>query len=78
MLKIIQNNYGNQTIIRFPEIKLKTRDAHKLLGYFGNLFKKIHLYYTIISRIETPDKYHTLLTSHSFRIYSNTTRIENS
>lgn len=27
------------TIIRFPEIKLQTRDAHKLRGYFGNLFK---------------------------------------
>jgi len=30
----------NQTIIRFPEIKLSTRDAHKLRGYFGNLFKE--------------------------------------
>lgn len=30
----------NQTIIRFPEIKLRTRDAHKLRGYFGNLFKE--------------------------------------
>jgi hypothetical protein len=30
----------NQTIIRFPEIKLATRDAHKLRGYFGNLFKE--------------------------------------
>jgi restriction endonuclease len=29
-----------QTIIRFPEIKLHTRDAHKLRGYFGNLFKE--------------------------------------
>lgn len=29
-----------QTIIRFPEIKLRTRDAHKLRGYFGNLFKE--------------------------------------
>lgn len=29
-----------QTIIRFPEIKLQTRDAHKLRGYFGNLFKE--------------------------------------
>ncbi len=27
------------THIRFPEIRLKTRDAHKLRGYFGNLFK---------------------------------------
>ena len=27
-----------QTIIRFPEIELRTRDAHKLRGYFGNLF----------------------------------------
>lgn len=30
----------SQTIIRFPEIKLQTRDAHKLRGYFGNLFKE--------------------------------------
>ena len=30
----------NQTIIRFPDIALKTRDAHKLRGYFGNLFKE--------------------------------------
>ncbi|MCD4695785.1 MAG: hypothetical protein K8S16_06045 [Bacteroidales bacterium] len=29
-----------QTIIKFPEIKLQTRDAHKLRGYFGNLFKE--------------------------------------
>lgn len=29
-----------QTIIRFPDIKLKTRDAHKLRGWFGNLFKE--------------------------------------
>lgn len=30
-----------QTVtIQFPEIKLKTRDAHKLRGYFGNLFKE--------------------------------------
>lgn len=28
------------TIIQFPEIVLKTRDAHKLRGYFGNLFKE--------------------------------------
>lgn len=26
--------------IKFPEIKLKTRDAHKLRGYFGTLFKE--------------------------------------
>ncbi len=26
--------------IRFPEIELQTRDAHKLRGYFGNLFKE--------------------------------------
>lgn len=26
--------------IKFPEIKLQTRDAHKLRGYFGNLFKE--------------------------------------
>lgn len=30
----------HQTIIRFPEIKLQTRDAHKLRGYFGNVFKE--------------------------------------
>jgi len=29
----------NLTTIQFPEIKLETRDAHKLRGYFGNLFK---------------------------------------
>lgn len=29
-----------QTIIQFPEIQLATRDAHKLRGYFGNLFKE--------------------------------------
>lgn len=28
------------TTITFPEIQLKTRDAHKLRGYFGNLFKE--------------------------------------
>jgi len=28
------------TNIKFPEINLKTRDAHKLRGYFGNLFKE--------------------------------------
>ncbi|MEA3451586.1 MAG: CRISPR-associated endonuclease Cas6 [Bacteroidota bacterium] len=28
------------TTIQFPEISLKTRDAHKLRGYFGNLFKE--------------------------------------
>jgi hypothetical protein len=27
-----------QTIIQFPDIELQTRDAHKLRGYFGNLF----------------------------------------
>ncbi len=26
--------------IQFPEIALKTRDAHKLRGYFGNLFRE--------------------------------------
>jgi len=30
----------SQTIIRFPEIELRTRDAHKMRGYFGNLFKE--------------------------------------
>jgi extradiol dioxygenase family protein len=29
-----------QTIIQFPDIELQTRDAHKLRGYFGNLFKE--------------------------------------
>lgn len=29
-----------QTIIRFPEIELLTRDAHKLRGFFGNMFKE--------------------------------------
>jgi hypothetical protein len=28
------------TLIRFPDIRLETRDAHKLRGYFGNLFKE--------------------------------------
>ncbi len=28
------------TRIRFPDIQLKTRDAHKLRGYFGNLFRE--------------------------------------
>lgn len=28
------------TTIQFPEVKLQTRDAHKLRGYFGNLFKE--------------------------------------
>lgn len=30
----------HQTIIKFPDLRLKTRDAHKLRGYFGNLFKE--------------------------------------
>jgi hypothetical protein len=30
----------HQTIIRFPEIQLATRDAHKLRGYFGNMFQE--------------------------------------
>ncbi len=30
----------NTTIIRFPEIKLATRDAHKLRGYFAKIFKE--------------------------------------
>ena len=28
------------TTIKFPEISLKTRDGHKLRGFFGNLFKE--------------------------------------
>lgn len=30
----------SHTLIRFPEIRLATRDAHKLRGYFGDLFKE--------------------------------------
>lgn len=30
----------NTTTIKFPEINLRTRDGHKLRGYFGNLFKE--------------------------------------
>lgn len=30
----------HQTIIRFPEIQLAARDAHKLRGYFGSLFQE--------------------------------------
>lgn len=30
----------HQSIIKFPEIKLQTCDAHKLLGYFENVFKE--------------------------------------
>lgn len=29
-----------QTLISFPELQLHTRDAHKLRGYFGNLFQE--------------------------------------
>lgn len=29
-----------QTTIQFPDIRLQTRDAHKLRGYFGDLFKE--------------------------------------
>lgn len=29
-----------QTVIRFPDIQLQARDAHKLRGYFGNIFKE--------------------------------------
>ena len=28
------------TIVKFPDIKLKTRDGHKLRGFFGNFFKQ--------------------------------------
>ena len=28
------------SLIRFPEIQLQTRDAHKLRGFFGNYFKE--------------------------------------
>ncbi len=30
----------NHTLITFPEIRLQTRDAHKLRGYFGTLFQE--------------------------------------
>jgi hypothetical protein len=29
-----------QTLIRFPDIRLEKRDAHKLRGYFGKLFQE--------------------------------------
>ncbi|WP_374165237.1 CRISPR-associated endonuclease Cas6 [Arcticibacter sp. MXS-1] len=29
----------HRTVVRFPEIHLETRDAHKLRGYFGTLFR---------------------------------------
>lgn len=29
-----------QSIIRFPDLLLETRDAHKLRGYFGNVFRE--------------------------------------
>jgi hypothetical protein len=29
-----------QTLIRFPDLRLQTRDAHQLRGYFGNLFRE--------------------------------------
>lgn len=29
-----------QTTIQFPDIQLQARDAHKLRGYFGNIFKE--------------------------------------
>lgn len=38
------------TRIRFPDIQLQTRDAHKLRGYFGNLFQEhsplVHNHYS--------------------------------
>ncbi|HHH53138.1 MAG TPA: DNA repair protein [Bacteroidetes bacterium] len=42
-MKDIDNNTNasiNQAVIRFPGIDLKTRDAHKLRGYFGDIFKE--------------------------------------
>lgn len=30
----------SQTIIRFPDLSLKTRDAHKMRGFFGDLFRE--------------------------------------
>jgi hypothetical protein len=32
--------YVPLTTVTFPEIALRTRDAHKLRGYFGNLFRQ--------------------------------------
>jgi hypothetical protein len=39
------------TTIKFPEIKLTARDAHKLRGYFGNLFSD----YSHLLHNHTPD-----------------------
>ncbi len=36
----LKNDILLHTIIRFPEIALQTRDAHKLRGFFGNYFKE--------------------------------------
>lgn len=35
-----KNYLLTQTLIRFPDIQLHIRDAHKLRGYFGTLFKE--------------------------------------
>ena len=39
-MNVVTENKIAITRIQFPEIKLATRDAHKLRGYFGNLFKE--------------------------------------
>ncbi|WP_439490703.1 CRISPR-associated endonuclease Cas6 [Algoriphagus sp.] len=39
-MTVTTQNKISITRIQFPEIKLLTRDAHKLRGYFGNLFKE--------------------------------------
>lgn len=44
-----------QTTIRFPNIPLQMRDACKLRGYFGNLFKNIWRCYLKSSIIWFPD-----------------------
>jgi len=35
----VSKNIIKSSIIRFPDITLKTRDAHKLRGYFGKVFR---------------------------------------
>lgn len=48
----------SKTIITFPDIKLNVRDAHKLRGYFGNLFKeKSPLLHNHLDTGETAYKY---------------------
>ncbi len=39
-MQILSTQNLSITQIQFPEIELQTRDAHKLRGYFGELFKE--------------------------------------